>query len=108
MRRRRTSVSSSRIKIALLSCDLESHSRVGGNPLKTPVAKISKMMKRTVGALRQQALKLGMPLGHRRSALGLPAAANLPAVKWRQIHLDKLPAEKRAAQVAALEKVLSG
>jgi hypothetical protein len=33
---------------------------------KTPVAKISKLMKRTVGALRQQALKLGIPLGHRR------------------------------------------
>jgi hypothetical protein len=33
---------------------------------KTPVARISKMMKRTAGALRQQALKLGIPLGHRR------------------------------------------
>jgi hypothetical protein len=30
------------------------------------VAKIAKMMKRTVGALRQQALKLGIGLGHRR------------------------------------------
>jgi hypothetical protein len=40
---------------------LKAHSKA-----KTPVAKISKMMKRTVGALRQQALKLGMPLGHRR------------------------------------------
>lgn len=33
---------------------------------KTPVAAISKTMKRTVAALRQQALKLGLPLGHRR------------------------------------------
>jgi hypothetical protein len=33
---------------------------------KTPVAKISKLMKRTVGALRQQALSLGIGLGHRR------------------------------------------
>ena len=33
---------------------------------KTPVAKISKQMKRSVGALRQQALKLGIGLGHRR------------------------------------------
>ena len=33
---------------------------------KTPVAKISKLMKRTAGALRQQALKLGISLGHRR------------------------------------------
>jgi hypothetical protein len=33
---------------------------------KTPVARISKLMKRTVGALRQQALTLGISLGHRR------------------------------------------
>src|SRR6185295_20597 len=31
---------------------------------RTPVSKISKLMKRTVGALRQQALKLGIGLGH--------------------------------------------
>jgi hypothetical protein len=33
---------------------------------KLSVAKISKAMKRTPGALRQQAYKLGMRLGHRR------------------------------------------
>jgi hypothetical protein len=33
---------------------------------KTPVEKISKQMKRSVGALRQQALKPGIGLGHRR------------------------------------------
>jgi hypothetical protein len=33
---------------------------------KTSVAKISRLMKRTTGALRQQALKLGLGLGHRR------------------------------------------
>lgn len=33
---------------------------------KLPVAKISKMMKRTPGALRQQASKLGLRVGHRR------------------------------------------
>jgi hypothetical protein len=33
---------------------------------KTAVAKISKVMKRTVRAVRQQAFKLGIPLGHRR------------------------------------------
>ena len=33
---------------------------------KLPVAKISKAMKRTVGALRQKALHLWLPLGHRR------------------------------------------
>jgi len=41
--------------------DLRAHSRA-----KTPVAKISKMTKRTVGALRRKAGKLGLALGHRR------------------------------------------
>ncbi len=41
------------------------------------------------------------------TSIGLPGAANLPAVKWRQLNLDKLTAEKRAAEVASLEKVLS-
>jgi hypothetical protein len=40
--------------------ELKMHSRA-----KTPVAKISKVMKRTVGALRQKAFQLGMSLGHR-------------------------------------------
>ena len=40
---------------------LKAHSKA-----KTPVVKISKQMKRTVGALRQQALKLGVGLGHQR------------------------------------------
>jgi predicted nucleotidyltransferase component of viral defense system len=39
--------------------------------------------------------------------IGLPDAANLPAVKWREENLNKLSREKRAAQVAELEKVLS-
>ncbi|MEJ2378506.1 MAG: hypothetical protein P8Y71_25020 [Pseudolabrys sp.] len=33
---------------------------------KTPVVRISKEMKRTIGALRQRAFSLGVPLGHRR------------------------------------------
>jgi hypothetical protein len=41
--------------------ELKAHSRS-----KTPVAKISKLTKRTVGALRQKALTLGIPLGHQR------------------------------------------
>jgi hypothetical protein len=40
---------------------LKAHSKA-----KTPVVKISKQMKRTIGALRQQALKLGIGLGHQR------------------------------------------
>jgi hypothetical protein len=41
--------------------DLKQHSKA-----KTPVVAISREMKRSVGALRQQALKLGISLGHRR------------------------------------------
>lgn len=44
-----------------MHAELRRHSKA-----KTPVAKISKIMKRTPGALRQQALKLGIGLGHRR------------------------------------------
>jgi hypothetical protein len=33
---------------------------------KTPVKKISKALKRTSASLRQKALTLGIPLGHRR------------------------------------------
>ena len=40
---------------------LRAHSRS-----KTSVAKISKAMKRTDGALRQRAHNLGLPLGHQR------------------------------------------
>jgi hypothetical protein len=41
--------------------ELKNHSKA-----KTPVVKISKAMKRTVGALRQKALNLGLGLGHQR------------------------------------------
>jgi len=41
--------------------ELKAHSRA-----KTSVAKIAKQTKRTEGALRQKALTLGIPLGHRR------------------------------------------
>jgi hypothetical protein len=41
--------------------ELKGHSRA-----KTPVTKISKAMKRTIGALRQKAFSLGLSLGHRR------------------------------------------
>jgi hypothetical protein len=40
---------------------LKAHSKA-----RTPVAKIAKKMKRTIGALRQKALKLGIGLGHQR------------------------------------------
>ena len=41
--------------------ELRAHSKA-----RTPVAKISKATKRTVGALRQKALNLGIGLGHQR------------------------------------------
>jgi predicted nucleotidyltransferase component of viral defense system len=60
-----------------------------------------------------------MPDAHRRflvsfergqpdwTLLGLASVAELPAVKWRQQHLDKLDAKARGALVAQLEKVLA-
>jgi hypothetical protein len=41
--------------------ELRAHSKA-----KTPVTKIAKLTKRSVGSLRQKALKLGISLGHRR------------------------------------------
>jgi hypothetical protein len=38
----------------------------GHSKAKTPVVTISKLTKRSVGSLRQKALKLGISLGHRR------------------------------------------
>jgi hypothetical protein len=41
--------------------ELKAHSKA-----RTPVAKISKETRRTIGALRQKALHLGIGLGHQR------------------------------------------
>ncbi len=41
--------------------ELRAHSKA-----KTPVDKIAKLTKRSVGSLRQKALKLGFGLGHQR------------------------------------------
>ncbi|WP_407114325.1 hypothetical protein [Bradyrhizobium sp. LMG 9283] len=41
--------------------ELKVHSKA-----RTPVVKIAKMTKRSVGALRQKALNLGIGLGHQR------------------------------------------
>lgn len=60
-----------------------------------------------------------MPESHRRflvsfergepdwALINLPAAADLPAVKWRQQNLDKLDDARRAALVAELEVALT-
>jgi hypothetical protein len=53
-----------RVRILYTKADikeLRAHSKA-----KTPVAKISKLMKRPNAALRQKAMKLGIKLGHRR------------------------------------------
>ena len=54
-RRKRVAWSSENVR------DLKMHSKS-----KTPVAKISKLMKRTEGAIRQKALALDISIGHRR------------------------------------------
>jgi hypothetical protein len=41
--------------------ELRAHSKA-----KTPVGKIAKLTKRSIGSLRQKALKLGFGLGHQR------------------------------------------
>jgi hypothetical protein len=41
--------------------ELRTHSKA-----KTPVVRIAKLTKRSVGSLRQKALKLGLRLGHQR------------------------------------------
>jgi hypothetical protein len=59
-----------------------------------------------------------MPEAHRRfllgfkqgapdwDLLGVPGASELPAVRWKQINLDKLSAENRKRLVAQLADVL--
>lgn len=54
-----------KVKLARWTKTLHAELRKHSNA-KTPVAKISKLMKRTVGALRQQAFTLGIGLGHQR------------------------------------------
>jgi predicted nucleotidyltransferase component of viral defense system len=40
--------------------------------------------------------------------LGVPGAAALPAVQWKQQNLDRLPGEKRQSLIDGLERVLFG
>jgi ribosomal protein L13E len=57
---------------------LKAHSKA-----QTPLEKISKEMKRTGGSLRQKAIKLGIPLGHRRRKVkkAVPAKTTKTAKK---------------------------
>lgn len=54
---------------------LRAHSKA-----QTPLEKISKEMKRTGGSLRQKAIKLGIPLGHRRRKAKVAKAAKATKV----------------------------
>lgn len=67
--------------------ELRAHSKA-----QTPLEEISRIMERTGGSLRQKAIKLGIPLGHRRrkaksaagakgAAVGKKAKAAAPAKK---------------------------
>jgi hypothetical protein len=38
----------------------------GHSKKRTPVASIARTLKRSAGAIRQKALSLGLPIGHRR------------------------------------------
>jgi len=38
----------------------------GHSKSKTPVVSIARTLKRSAGAIRQKALSLGLPIGHRR------------------------------------------
>lgn len=55
---------------------LKAHSKA-----QTPLEKISKEMKRTGGSLRQKAIKLGIPLGHRRRKAKKVATKAVKATK---------------------------
>ena len=64
MAKKSKKVAKSRVRVLFTKDDvktLRAHSKA-----KTPVVKIAKLMKRTVGSLRQKALKLGFGIGHRR------------------------------------------
>jgi hypothetical protein len=64
MAERRTQANGRRKRVAWTKEDLRNlkvHSKS-----KTPVAKISKLMKRSEGAIRQKALALDISIGHRR------------------------------------------
>lgn len=66
-----------------------------------------------------QEIVAAMPQGHRDfligfkrgeldwEAVGLPGAADLPAVRWKQINLDRLPPERREALTDRLRAVWS-
>ena len=63
---------------------LRAHSKA-----QTPLEQIAKEMKRTGGSLRQKAIKLGIPLGHRRRKAKKVAAAKTTKVAAKSVKKAK-------------------
>ena len=78
-------------------------------PLEELEAAREAMVTSLVSSMPEQHKKflIGFEAGHPDwSLLSIRHVADLPAVRWRQINLDKLEAEARANLVASLEEVL--
>ena len=87
--------------------------------LRNSPAQMTLQLARNLGVPEAEIIR-EMPDAHRRflisfergdpdwTLIGLPGAADLPAVRWRQQNLDKLGSDERDGLVAQLEKALSG
>ena len=69
---------------------LKEHSKA-----QTPLVKISKLMKRTGGSLRQKAIKLGIPLGHRRRKAKVAKVAKTTKVAKKTVKTAKAKKAKK-------------
>lgn len=69
---------------------LKAHSKA-----QTPLEKISKEMKRTGGSLRQKAIKLGIPLGHRRRKAKVAKVAKTTKVAKKTVKTAKAKKAKK-------------
>lgn len=83
--------------------ELRAHSKA-----QTPLEEISRVMERTGGSLRQKAIKLGIPLGHRRrkakSAAAKAPKAGKVAVSAKKAVAAKKPSANTVAAKAPKSK----
>lgn len=80
--------------------ELRAHSKA-----QTPLEEISRLMDRTGGSLRQKAIKLGIPLGHRRrKAKGAAAATTAKKAK----PVAAAPKKAKAAAPVKAAKAVKG
>jgi hypothetical protein len=77
---------------------LRAHSKA-----QTPLEKIAKEMKRTGGSLRQKAIKLGIPLGHRRRKAKVATTKVAKAAKTTKV-AKTVKKAKAAPKTAAKAK----